>query len=85
MEKYEGVKRGRREIFINNLIGGLAWGIGATLGLALLIAILGFAAHYINFVPIIGGFVSQIIDFIIKENPKLTGALPFFWTQFAYA
>jgi len=85
MNQYENVKRSRREIFVNNLVGGIAWGIGATLGLALLIALLGVVGHYVNFVPIIGNFISQIINFILQKNPHLTSTLPFFWTHFAYA
>jgi hypothetical protein len=85
MEKYENIKRSKREIFTNNLVGGLAWGIGATLGLALLIALLGIVAHYVNLVPVVGNFVSGVIDFILKKNPNLLGSLPFFWTHFAYA
>lgn len=76
-EKYEGVKRKRKEIFVNNLMGGFAWGLGATIGLSLLIALLGFLAQYIDFVPIIGNFVSDIIDFIIKKQASLI--MPFIW------
>ncbi len=70
-EKYNLVLESRRKIFTNNLIGGLAWGIGATLGLSLLIAILGLLAHYVNLVPIVGNFVSEVINFIISKNPNL--------------
>jgi len=70
-ERYEGVLKNRKQIFFNNLIGGLAWGIGATLGLAILITILGFIAQHINFVPVVGNFVSEVIDFVISKNPNL--------------
>lgn len=58
-------------------MGGFAWGLGATIGLSLLIALLGFLAQYIDFVPIIGNFVSDIIDFIIKKQASLI--MPFIW------
>lgn len=70
-ENFERVKGKRKEIFFNNLLGGFAWGIGATLGLAILITVLGFIAQHINFVPIVGNFVSEVIDFIITKNPHL--------------
>ena len=86
-EKYENINRPRKEIFFNNLLGGFAWGIGATLGLAILIALLGFVGHHIDFVPIIGNFVSQIIDFVIAKHPQLGSAynMPFLFTQYVYA
>lgn len=70
-ENFEKVKGRRREIFFNNILGGLAWGIGATLGLAILFTILGFVAQHINLVPIVGNFVSEVIDFVIAKNPHL--------------
>ena len=85
-EKYEGVKRNRKEIFTNNFVGGLAWGIGATLGLSFLIALLGLLVKYIDLVPYIGNFVSQIIEFIINKNPELLSLLqPYIFMQFVYA
>jgi hypothetical protein len=58
-------------IILNNFIGGLSWGIGATVGVALFFAILTLIAKNINLVPVIGTFVSDIIDFILKTNPNL--------------
>lgn len=70
-ENFEKVKGKRKEIFFNNLLGGLAWGIGATIGLALLLAILGFLANYVDLVPYVGSFVSDVIDFVLKKNMNL--------------
>lgn len=85
-KKYESVTKKRREIFMNNLLGGLAWGIGATIGLSLLIAFLGIAVHYVNLVPLIGNFVSEVIEFIINKNPQLLGLIqPYIFMQFVYA
>lgn len=85
-EKYENVTRSRKQIFANNFIGGLAWGIGGALGLALLFVILGFLVHYVNLVPIVGNFVLQVIDFVIAKQPGITSStMPFIWAQYAYA
>ena len=84
-EKYEQVKRSKKEIFLNNIIGGIAWGIGVTIGLTLLIALLGFLANQINLVPVVGGFISEVIKFILSKNLDITLMLPFLFSQYAYA
>jgi hypothetical protein len=71
MEKYEQVEKKRKTIFIDNLIGGIGWALGATFGLGLLIAILGVILKNINLVPYFGNFVAGIIEFIITKNPNL--------------
>lgn len=70
MEKYEEVKRDRKAIFINNLIGGIAWGLGATVGVSIVLAIFGIIIRQINFVPFIGNAVIEIMKFI-QENGSL--------------
>ncbi len=67
-EKYHHVHKGKIEIFINNFTGGIAWGLGASVGVSILFTILGFIATQANLVPYIGTFVSQIIDFVLKHN-----------------
>jgi hypothetical protein len=61
----------KRQIIVNNFIGGLFWALGATVGLSIVITILGIVAHMIDVVPIIGTFISQIINFILATNPHL--------------
>lgn len=71
-QKYEQAsqKLPIKKIILNNLIGGLAWSIGATIGLSLIITILGIIAANIDVIPIIGSFISDIINFILKTNPN---------------
>jgi Na+-translocating ferredoxin:NAD+ oxidoreductase RnfA subunit len=60
-----------RKIIFNNFIGGAAWALGATIGLSLILAILSLIANRVNVIPIIGSFVSQIIDFVLRTNSHL--------------
>ncbi len=72
-QRYEQVshKHTFKDIVVNNFIGGLSWALGATVGLSLIVTILGLIAKNINLVPIIGSFVSNIIDFVLAHNPNL--------------
>lgn len=47
--------------FIIGLIGGIGWGVGLTLGTGAVLTVLGFFAAKIDFVPILGQFLSEII------------------------
>lgn len=71
MENYENVKRSKKEMIFNNFLGGIFWGLGATLGATILLAILGFVLAKINLVPIVGDFVSQVTNFVLQNNTKL--------------
>lgn len=85
-EKYDGVKKSKKEIFFNNIIGGIGWGIGATIGLSLLLAFLGLIAHYVNLVPVVGNFVSEIINYILTKNAHpISSLLPFLFSQYSFA
>jgi len=71
--KYEHITRSRKQIITNNFLGGLAWGIGVTFGLGLFIAFLLFIARNIDLVPIVGNFVSNVINYILQnaqQNPR---------------
>ena len=71
MEQHENLHRNKKEIIINNFIGGLAWAVGATVGLAIIVAILGLILQNINLVPFVGNFIADIINFIIDKRPDL--------------
>lgn len=71
MQRYEKVTMGKKQIFINNLIGGIAWGLGATVGLSIVLAILTLIAKNINVVPVVGDFVSEVLKFVLQKNPHL--------------
>lgn len=62
------VNRSRREIFINNFIGGIGWSLGVIFGAGILIAAIGFFVSKIDFIPIIGNFVIQITEFVKQHQ-----------------
>lgn len=69
LQPYENAsKLTRKEIVINNFFGGIAWALGATVGLSLIFTLLGILAKNVNLVPFIGSFVSQVINFILANN-----------------
>jgi len=68
MEKYEEIHRSRKKMIINNFLGGISWGLGATIGATIILAILGFVLQGINLVPIIGDFTSQISEYISNKK-----------------
>ena len=71
MERYEQIEKKRKNIFIDNFIGGVAWALGATFGLAIIIALLTLVLKNVNLIPFVGNFVEGIIKFIITKNPNL--------------
>jgi len=71
MERNDQVSRSRKQIFINNVIGGMAWAIGATIGLALIAIILTLILKNISLIPVIGNFVADVIKFVVQKNPNL--------------
>jgi hypothetical protein len=71
MERNDQVSRSRKQIFINNVIGGMAWAIGATIGLALIAVILTLILKNVSLIPVIGNFVADVIKFVVQKNPSL--------------
>ncbi|HSW47720.1 MAG TPA: DUF5665 domain-containing protein [Candidatus Saccharimonadales bacterium] len=65
------LKLSRKQIVVNNFVGGLFWALGATVGLAFIFALLSLIAKNVNLVPFVGSFVSQVINFVISHNPNL--------------
>jgi hypothetical protein len=61
----------KKEIMLNNFIGGLSWALGATVGISLIFTILTMIARYIDFIPIFGTFISDLLDFILTHNKKI--------------
>jgi hypothetical protein len=68
MEKHHA---GLKKSLFLNFMGGVAWGLGATIGAALIITLLGFIMSKVNLVPVVGSFVAEVIKFVLQNNPQL--------------
>ena len=71
MERHEEIHKTRKHIFLNNFLGGVAWGLGATVGVSIFFAIFGFLISKVNLIPFVGNFVSGVVTYVLHNNPNL--------------
>jgi hypothetical protein len=71
VEKHEQVNSGIGKIYKNNFVGGIAWGLGATVGVSIILAIIGLILKQVNVIPVVGNFVAGVVKFISENNPHL--------------
>lgn len=69
-DKYDTVKESRKELFFNNIIGGIGWGLGATVGAAIIVALAGIILAKVNTVPIIGNYVENVLEYITENQQR---------------
>lgn len=62
----------KRHVLMNNFMGGIAWGMGATVGVSIVIAIFAFVANLLDPVPYIGEFVSNIYQYVLLNTQPQT-------------
>lgn len=67
-QKYDAVKSSRKEILVNNFLGGVAWAIGTTFGLSVVVALVSLLLTQIEVIPIVGEFVLQVSEFISEQS-----------------
>lgn len=70
--KNENIYRTRRQMITNNFLGGIAWGVGVTIGLTLFFAVLAFVSSHVNFVPIVGSFVSNVLNYVLTNGSQFS-------------
>lgn len=58
----------KRDIIARNFIGGISWGVGSVLGATILVAITLGVLRVAGFIPFIGDFVTQIVEYV--ENTR---------------
>ncbi len=68
---YNNIYRSKKEMMFNNFLGGITWALGATLGLSIIIFLVGFLAKNVNVVPFIGEFISNILSYVLQHNPQV--------------
>ncbi len=60
--------KSRKQIFMDNFIGGLAWGVGSIIGATIIVGVLGLIITGTKEVPLLGDFVKIITQEI--QNGK---------------
>ncbi len=72
IEKYQEVNKriNKKEIFLNNFLGGLAWGLGSVVGATIVVALLISLLKFVNFIPILGNFSADIIKVIDSKTSE---------------
>ena len=58
---YIEVTASGRQKFLHGVLAGLGWGIGVTVGTALFLVLIGFIVSKIDFVPVLGKFLADVI------------------------
>lgn len=75
MEKHQRVETtSKKKILVNNFLGGIAWGVGATAGASIAIALFTLFLHQLNLIPFLGNFITDITSIVLtnlQQNPKL--------------
>jgi ABC-type amino acid transport system permease subunit len=55
-----------RNTFTHNFIGGIAWGLGVTVGLALIAYILSLLVNIFGGLPLVGDWLANIVDVTLE-------------------
>jgi hypothetical protein len=63
-------KKALRRIFVENFVGGTAWGLGVLVGASLIIAIASLILAQVKTVPIIGRFIYSVQQEVENYNRK---------------
>lgn len=61
-------KLSKGEIIANNMLGGIFWGIGSVVGIALFLATISLISQYVDLIPFIGNFISDILNYLRDQG-----------------
>jgi hypothetical protein len=64
------VYRSRQALFIDNMIGGIAWGAGSVMGATVVVAVIGLILSQLVRVPLIGSYISDVVEEVEKYQQK---------------
>ena len=56
------VYRSRHRLFIDNLVGGVAWGVGGVIGATVVVAVILFVLAQLENFPFIGNIAKNIVE-----------------------
>ncbi len=62
VESKDKVYHPRLKLITDNFLGGIAWSLGVFIGTTIVISLLGVILSKINFLPVIGSFINQVIE-----------------------
>ncbi len=54
--------KSRRRIFVDNLVGGIAWGVGSIIGATIIIGAFGLLVSRSRYIPLVGDVVQVILE-----------------------
>lgn len=66
-QPFEKVYRSRGKMILDNFLGGIAWSLGTLVGAAVIVGIIGFLLSRVNLIPLIGSWLTQIIQEAIPK------------------
>ena len=66
-EKYLKPSLSRKQIMVNNFLGGLTWALGSITGLTIIAIIIGFILNAVDFNLILGDWLGGIIRQSISQ------------------
>jgi len=62
-DRYQAVElKSRKQIIIDNLIGGIAWGLGTVIGATFIVGILGIIIVNTKKIPLVGDLVKVVTE-----------------------
>ncbi|MBI3341548.1 hypothetical protein HY024_00335 [Candidatus Curtissbacteria bacterium] len=61
----------RKQIMVNNFIGGIFWALGSVVGLSIIVTLVGVGLKQLHLNLIVGDWLSNVIqDAFTKVQPK---------------